>query len=72
MTPLAKVNIDEYYLTVNSDLDTGDLCTLLVAHGSRRRARSSLPQSAQHALRRVPSARASTRCRLPSTTTTSS
>eukprot|EP00965_Chrysotila_dentata_P068212 2256123-Pleurochrysis_carterae.AAC.2 len=39
---------------------------------SRRRARPSSPQSAQSALRRPPRARASARCRLPSTTPTSS
>eukprot|EP00965_Chrysotila_dentata_P100247 3311953-Pleurochrysis_carterae.AAC.3 len=33
MTPLAKVNIEEYYLTVNSNLNTGGSCTLLVTHG---------------------------------------
>eukprot|EP00965_Chrysotila_dentata_P236859 6201570-Pleurochrysis_carterae.AAC.4 len=33
VTTLAKVNIEEYYLAVNSNLDIGGLCTLLVTHG---------------------------------------
>eukprot|EP00965_Chrysotila_dentata_P257901 6213036-Pleurochrysis_carterae.AAC.2 len=33
VTPLAKVNIEEYYLAVNSNLHIGGLCILLVTHG---------------------------------------
>eukprot|EP00965_Chrysotila_dentata_P154364 5101606-Pleurochrysis_carterae.AAC.1 len=33
VTSLAKMNDEEYCLAVNSNLNMGGLCTLLVAHG---------------------------------------
>eukprot|EP00965_Chrysotila_dentata_P012532 411867-Pleurochrysis_carterae.AAC.1 len=46
---------------------TGSLRAYQLAWRTRRRARPSSPRSAQSALRRPPSARTLTRCRLPST-----
>eukprot|EP00965_Chrysotila_dentata_P232778 6199190-Pleurochrysis_carterae.AAC.3 len=33
LNPLAKVNIEEYYFAVNSNLNIGSLCTPLATHG---------------------------------------
>eukprot|EP00965_Chrysotila_dentata_P024354 806556-Pleurochrysis_carterae.AAC.1 len=52
------------------DVGITEARTQQLAWRSRRRAKPSLLRSAQSALQRPPSARVSTRCRLPSTTPT--